>query len=130
MLQAQIREDIKTAMRARDALRLEVLRGILTAFTNELVATRRTPQETLEDVGCIAVLKRQVKQRKDASQQFRDGGRPELADKEDKELVMIEAFLPQMMARALVIFLSLHFLTKRFRAKWQMRLKHLASWMV
>ncbi len=99
MLQAQIREDIKTAMRAKDALRLEVLRGILTAFTNELVATRRTPQETLEDEGCIAVLKRQVKQRKDASQQFRDGGRPELADKEDAELVMIEAYLPQMMSR-------------------------------
>ena len=99
MLQHQIREDIKTAMRAKDALRLEVLRGILTAFTNELVATRRTPQEILEDEGCIAVLKRQVKQRKDASQQFRGGGRPELADKEDAELVMIETYLPQMMSR-------------------------------
>ena len=99
MLQHQIREDIKTAMRAKEALRLEVLRGILTAFTNELVATRRTPQETLEDEGCIAVLKRQVKQRKDASQQFRGGGRPELADKEDAELVMIETYLPQMMSR-------------------------------
>ena len=98
-LKEKILEDIKTAMRAKDALRLEVLRGILTAFTNELVATRRTPQETLEDEGCIAVLKRQVKQRKDASQQFRDGGRPELADKEDAELVMIEAYLPQMMSR-------------------------------
>lgn len=99
MLHIQIREDIKNAMRAKEALRLEVLRGLLTAYTNELVATKRTPQDTLEDEGCIAVLKRAVKQRKDAIEQYEKGGRPELAQKEKDELVIIEAFLPKLMSR-------------------------------
>jgi uncharacterized protein YqeY len=92
-----IKEEIKTALRAREVLRLEVLRGVLTAFTNELVAMRRTPQETLEDDKCLAVIKRLVKQRKDSAEQFEKGGRPELAEKEKAELVILEAFLPAMM---------------------------------
>ncbi|KKU78766.1 MAG: hypothetical protein UY04_C0027G0012 [Parcubacteria group bacterium GW2011_GWA2_47_7] len=99
MLHSQIREEIKNAMRAKEALRLEVLRGILTGFTNELVATKHTPQETLDDAGCLAVIKRQVKQRKDSYEQFMAGGRPELAEKEKNELVILEAFLPQTMSR-------------------------------
>lgn len=99
MLHAQIREEIKNAMRAKEALRLEVLRGILTAFTNELVATKRTPQEVLEDAGCVAVIKRLVKQRKDSAEQFEKGGRPELAQKEKDELAILEVFLPQTMSR-------------------------------
>lgn len=99
MLHNQIREEIKNAMRAKDELRKEVLRGILTGFTNELVATKRTPQEILDDAGCISVIKRQVKQRKDAYEQFTNGGRPELAEKEKNELVILEAFLPQTMSR-------------------------------
>lgn len=99
MLHQQIREDIKNAMRAKEQLRLDVLRGILTAYTNELVATKRTPQDTLEDEGCITVLKRQAKQRKDAIEQYEKGGRPELAQKEKEELVIIESFLPRLMSR-------------------------------
>ncbi len=99
MLHDHIREEIKNAMRAKDELRKEVLRGILTGFTNELVATKHTPQEILGDAGCIAVIKRQVKQRKDSYEQFVAGGRPELAEKEKKELVILEAFLPQTMSR-------------------------------
>jgi uncharacterized protein YqeY len=99
MLHQQIKEQIKDAMRAKDELRKEVLRGILTAFVNELVAHRRTPQEVLEDEGCLVVLKRLVKQRKDAAEQFEKGNRPELAEKEKKELLIIEEFLPQMMGR-------------------------------
>ncbi len=99
MLHLQIKEQIKDAMRAKDELRKEVLRGILTAFVNELVATRRTPQEILEDEHCFAVLKRLVKQRKDSAEQFEKGGRPELAEKEKKELLIIEEFLPKNMSR-------------------------------
>ncbi len=98
-LQQTIKDQIKDAMRAHDELRKEVLRGILTAFVNELVAKRRTPQETLEDDDCITVLKRLVKQRKDSAEQFTAGGRPELAEKEVKELAIIEEFLPKMMSR-------------------------------
>ena len=99
MLHLDIKEQIKDAMRAHDELRKEVLRGILTAFVNELVATRHTPQETLPDEGAILVLKRLVKQRKDSAEQFTAGGRPELAEKELKELVIIEEFLPTLMSR-------------------------------
>lgn len=90
---------MKDAMRAREALRLEVLRGIITAFTNELVAQRHTPQEALDDTSALAVLKRLVKQRKDSAEQFTQGGRPELAEKEQKELLIIEEFLPKAMSR-------------------------------
>jgi len=99
MLHLRIKEEIKDAMRAKQALRLEVLRGILTAFVNELVAKRKTPQDTLPDEDALVVLKRLVKQRKDAAEQFEKGGRPELAQKEKDELVMIEAYLPKMMER-------------------------------
>lgn len=86
-------------MRSKDAARLEVLRGIVTAFVNELVAKRKTPQEILDDDSAIVVLKRLQKQRKDSIEQFTAGGRPELAEKEEKELRIIESFLPQMMSR-------------------------------
>jgi uncharacterized protein len=99
MLHTQIREDIKNALRAKEALKLEVLRSVLTAFTNQLVSDRRTPQELLEDEAALQVIKRLVKQRKDSAEQFEAGGRSELAQKERDELVILEAFLPQTMSR-------------------------------
>jgi uncharacterized protein YqeY len=99
MLQHQIREQIKEAMKARQELRLSVLRGMLAAFTNELVATRRTPQEILTDDEALAVIKRLAKQRKDSIDQFRKGNREDLAQKEEDELVILQSYLPQMMSR-------------------------------
>ena len=99
MLYQQIKDQIKDAMRAKDELRKEVLRGILSAFVNQVVSERRTPQEILEDDACIVVLKRLVKQRKDSAEQFEKGNRPELAAKEKLELAIIEEFLPQTMSR-------------------------------
>ena len=55
-LHEQIKNNIKEAMKAGDKVRLEVMRGISTAFTNELVATSRTPQDLLTDEQAIAVL--------------------------------------------------------------------------
>ena len=99
MLYQQIKDQIKDAMRAKDELRKVVLRGILSAFVNQVVSERRTPQEILEDDACIVVLKRLVKQRKDSAEQFEKGNRPELAEKEKLELAIIEEFLPQTMSR-------------------------------
>jgi uncharacterized protein len=95
----QIKSQIKEAMLAKDSLKLGVLRGLLAAFTNELVATKRTPQEILSDEEVIAVIRRATKQRKDSIEQFEKGGRPELAEDEKKELSILETFLPQMMSR-------------------------------
>lgn len=87
------------AMKAHDATRLTTLRGVLSAFTNELVAKGKKPTEQLEDADAIAVLKRLAKQRKDSIEQFTAGHRPELAAQEQTELAIIEEYLPQMASR-------------------------------
>jgi len=97
-LHEQIKEKIKEAMKAKDELRLSVMRGILSAVTNELVAQKKTPQDILDDEGVITVITRLSKQRKESIKQFVDGGRPELAESEEKELVILEEFLPEMMS--------------------------------
>lgn len=98
MIQEQILAGIKDAMRAKDKTRLNVLRGIKTAFVNELVASNRTPQDTLTDEQALTVLSRMAKQRKESITQFTKGGRQELADQEASELVILEEFLPQQMS--------------------------------
>ena len=97
-MQNNIKEKIKESMKARDEVALNVYRGISSAFTNELVAKNKTPQDTLTDDECIAVIRRLAKQRKDSIEQFEKGGRPELAETEKKELAVIETLLPQMMS--------------------------------
>ena len=99
MIQEKILSDIKDAMRARDAVRLNTLRSIKTAFVNELVASKRTPQETLGDDEALTVLSRLAKQRKESITQFTNGDRPELAEKEASELKILEEYLPEMMGR-------------------------------
>lgn len=98
-LHSQIKEQIKEAMKAREEVRLGVLRGLLAGFTNELVATKRTPQEELSDEEVLNVILRAVKQRKDSIEQFTNGGRPELAESEAKELAVLETYLPAQMSR-------------------------------
>ena len=90
---------MKAAMKAKDDLRVQTLRGALAAFTNELVAKSRKPTEELDDKDAVVVLKRLSKQRKDSAEQFEKGNRPELAAKENAELKIIEAYLPQMASR-------------------------------
>lgn len=97
-LQEQIKAGIKDAMLAKDSVRLTVLRGLSSAFTNELVATNRTPQDLLTDEESLAVIKRIAKQRKDAIEQFTAGGRPDLAESESAELAVVETFLPAKMS--------------------------------
>lgn len=92
-----IRVDMKAAMKAKDTTKLQTLRGVLSAFTNELVAQKKTPQDVLSDQDALAVIKRLAKQRKDAIQQFTDGGREDLAADEKAELAILEEYLPEMM---------------------------------
>src|SRR3990167_736599 len=99
LLTAQIRTDMTAAMKARDALRVDTLRGALSAFTNELVAKGRKPTEELADNDAITVLKRLAKQRKEAADVYTKGSRAELAEKELSELKILESYLPQMASR-------------------------------
>ncbi len=96
-LHTDIKAQMIDAMRAKDALRLSVLRGLLSSFTNELVAKSRKPDEMLDDEGVLAVVSRAVKQRKDSIEQFEKGGRADLADTEKAELVILQAYLPAQM---------------------------------
>jgi len=99
MLVEKIRNDMKEAMKAKDELRRDTLRGALAAFTNELVAKGKKPTDEVTDADAVAVLKRLAKQRKDSAEQFTKGGRAELAEKEMNELKIIDAYLPEMASR-------------------------------
>lgn len=100
MLHEQIKGEIKRAMLAKDELKLRVARSLVAAFTNELVAKRRKPDERLNDEEALAVITRAAKQRKDSIGQFRAGGREDLASQEEAELKVIETYLPKLMSRA------------------------------
>lgn len=97
-LHTDIKNELKDAMRAKDAMRLNVIRGLLTAFTNELVAKKKKPDEELSDEDVLTVIGRAVKQRKDSIEQFEKGGRSDLAEGEKTELALLEAYLPAQMS--------------------------------
>ncbi len=100
MIHEEIKNGIKDAMKSRDAVRLNVLRGLSTAFMNELVATNRTPQDTLTDEQALVVIARTAKQRKDSIKQFTDASRMDLADEDSAQLLVLETYLPKMMERS------------------------------
>ena len=98
-LHDQIQKQMIEALKAKEEVRLSVLRGLLTAFTNELVATKRKPNEKLKDEEVLKVIKRAVKQREDSIEQFTKGNRPELAEVEQKELEVLATYLPETMGK-------------------------------
>jgi uncharacterized protein YqeY len=95
----QLKESIKDAMRAKDHVRLNVMRGLSAAATNEAVAKGKGPDGQLAEDELLTVIMRAAKQRKDSIEQFTAGGRPELADAEKAELAIIETLLPAQMSR-------------------------------
>jgi uncharacterized protein len=99
MMQDTITADLTAAMKARDALKVEVLRGLKSAFTNALVASSRKPTDPLPDEDAIAVIRREVKKRKESIEAFTTGGRPELAEKEKQEQALLEVYLPAQMSK-------------------------------
>ncbi|MDP2593448.1 MAG: GatB/YqeY domain-containing protein [bacterium] len=98
-LHVDIKSQIAPAMKAKESVRLSVLRGLVATFTNELVAKGRKPQEELADEEALAVIKRAVKQRRDSIEQYEKGGRKDLADEERAELEILETYLPAQLNR-------------------------------
>src|SRR5689334_10587253 len=92
-LKDQITEDMKTAMRAKDAPRLLTIRGLMAAMKQREVDERIT----LDDAAIVSILDKLVKQRKDSIDQFTKGNRPDLVEKESAELAVLEGYLPQRM---------------------------------
>jgi len=89
-LAERIQKDLVEAMRAKDELRLSVVRGIKAAFKHKEIEKIRT----LDETESIQILQTLVKQRKESIEQFSKGNRPELAEKETKELAILETYLP------------------------------------
>jgi uncharacterized protein YqeY len=87
-------------MKSGDKVRLEVMRGLSTACTNELVNTGRTPQDMLTDEQALAVITRAAKQRKDSIEQFTAGGRMDLVAEEAPQLAILEEYLPKLMDKS------------------------------
>src|SRR5260370_8946806 len=92
----KIQKDLVDAMRAKEELRLSVLRGIKAAIKHKEVEKMRA----LDEAESIQILQTLVKQRKESIDQFTKGNRPELAGKETKELAIIESYLPAAASEA------------------------------
>ncbi len=89
-LKDQITDDMKTAMRARDAARLGTIRLLLAAIKQREVDERIV----LDDAAIVAVVDKLIKQRKDSITAFQSAGRSDLVDKESAELAVLQAYLP------------------------------------
>lgn len=93
-LKAQILEDVKTAMRARDQKRLTALR-LITAAIKQIEVDKRIE---LDDQAVLAVLDKMVKQRRESLAQYESAGRADLAEQEQFELDLISVYLPEALS--------------------------------
>ncbi len=95
-LRATIQEDMKAAMRSREADRLAAIRLLWSAVKQREVDERKE----LVDAEVTAVIDRMIKQRRDSIAQFEQGGRADLAAKEQQELAVLQAYMPQALSQA------------------------------
>lgn len=98
----EIKGTLASIMKSRDEVKLRTVRSMLTAFTNELVASGRTPREWLSEDETMAVIKKLAKQRKDSITQYEGAGRTDLAEPEKLELAVLEAYLPALMTQDVI----------------------------
>lgn len=89
----QILEDIKSAMKAKERETLSTLRMLQSSIKNEEIANKKD----LDDTEIGKIVKKEVKKRKDAIEQYTKGGRQELADKEQSEIKILEKYMPEEM---------------------------------
>ncbi|HXM74956.1 MAG TPA: GatB/YqeY domain-containing protein [Chthoniobacterales bacterium] len=98
-LPERIDADLKDAMRAKNALKLSVLRMLKAALKNAAIEKSGADAE-VSDTEAVQVIRKQVKQRQDSIESFEKGGRAELAAKEKEELSILQSYLPQAMSAA------------------------------
>lgn len=99
-LKARLTGDMKTAMKAGEALRLSTVRLALSELQRHEVDKGEADEPT-----ALAILEKMVKQRRDSESQFRAGNRPDLADKEAAEIQLLLAYMPQQLSEAEVVAL-------------------------
>jgi len=93
-LHQQIERDLMSSLKSGDKEKAGVLRFLISAVKNFQIEKKAQDEQYLSDEDVILVLKRQAKQRKDSIDQYEKGGRAELAEKEKKELAVLESYLP------------------------------------
>ena len=96
----QVEADLKDAMRAGDSARRDALRLLRAALKNAEIERRGGDAAPMTDSDVRAVIQRQIKQRRDSVEQFRNGKREDLAAKEEAEIAIFQAYLPQAMDEA------------------------------
>ena len=95
-LKDQLDADLKTAMREKAQLRLDTIRGLKSAIKYREIELMKP----LDDAGILGVVATEVKRRRESVDQYRAGNRPDLADKEEAEIKILQEFLPQQLTPA------------------------------
>jgi uncharacterized protein YqeY len=94
-LREKLDEDLKSAMRAKDSLRMNTVRALKSAIKYREIELMKP----LDDAGILGVLATEIKRRRDSVEQYRAGKRVDLADKEEAEIKILQEFLPQQLTR-------------------------------
>ncbi len=95
-LRERLDEDLKSAMRAKDSLRMNTVRGLKSAIKYREIELMKP----LDDAGILGVVASEIKRRRDSVEQYRAGNRPDLAEKEEAEIRILQDFLPQQLSPA------------------------------
>ena len=95
-LRDRLDEDLKSAMRAKDSLRMNTIRGLKSAVKYREIELMKP----LDDAGILGVASTEIKRRRDSVEQYRAGNRPDLADKEEAEILLLQDYLPQQLTAA------------------------------
>ena len=95
-IREQLDEDLKSAMRAKDSLRMNTVRGLKSAIKYREIELMKP----LDDAGILGVVGSEIKRRRDSVEQYRAGNRPDLAEKEEAEIAILQAYLPQQLSPA------------------------------
>ncbi len=98
-LSQQITEDMKTAMRDKNTVALNTIRMLRSSIKNAAIEKGGADAE-LTDPEVVAVIRREVKKRQDAIEQYTAGGRPELAEQEEAEIAVLQGYLPEPLGEA------------------------------
>jgi uncharacterized protein YqeY len=99
-MRERINNDLKTAMKAGEKLRVGTLRLVNSAIKSADIDARPSGKDKISDADILSVLTKMIKQRRDSVEQYQAGGRQDLADQELAEIAIIEGYLPKQMSEA------------------------------
>ncbi len=100
-LKTRLNDDLRQALRGGDSLRCSVIRMLLSAMNYSEIAK----QATLTDSDILGVIAKEIKQRKESIEAYKSANRPELASKEEAEMAMLKAYMPEQMSRDEIVSL-------------------------